>query len=115
MAAPKALLQATHWLLALAGAVGGAAIAWFAASQVPVNPIRLWSPTHVTPPAGAPAWAQPDPALPPMLMIPGNVEVVLEQRAGDWAQIRTANGFAGFVDARILVPKPSGSAWMGQS
>jgi hypothetical protein len=99
----------------LGGAVGGAAIAWFAASQVPVNPIRLWNPTYLTPPAGAPAWTQPNPALPPMLMIPGNVELVLEQRAGDWAQIRAANGFAGFVDARILLPKPTGSTWMGQS
>jgi hypothetical protein len=99
----------------LAGAVGGVAIAWVLASQVPVNPIRAWNPTHLTPPSGAPAWAQPNPALPPVMMIPGNVELVLEQRAGDWAQVRAANGFAGFVDARLLIPRPGSSPWTGGS
>ncbi len=98
----------------LVGAIGGVAIAWMLASQVPVNPIRLWNPTHLTPPEGAPAWAQPNPAMPPMVMIPGNVELVLETRAGDWAQVRAANGFAGFVDARTLVPRPNIAAWIGR-
>jgi hypothetical protein len=98
----------------LGGAIGGAAIAWVLASQVAVNPNGLWNPTFLTPPTGTPAWAQPNPALPPSLTIPGNVELVVENRAGDWAQVRAANGFSGFVDARVLIPRPGAAPWMGQ-
>lgn len=53
-------------------------------------------------------------ATPPSLMIPGNVELVVENRAGDWAQVRAANGFSGFVDARVLIPRSGAVPWMGQ-
>jgi hypothetical protein len=70
-----------------------------------VNPIRLWNPTHLTPPLGLHAWAQPNPALPPVVVVPGNVEVVVENRVGDWAMVRAANGWGGYVDARALIQK----------
>ncbi len=99
---------------AVLGAVIGAVIAWVLAKQVPVNPIRLWHPTHLTPPMGLAAWAQPDAAYPPALVIPGNVELVVERRAGGWAQVRAFNGWRGFVDDRALIWKVSGSVWVEQ-
>jgi hypothetical protein len=91
---------------ALAGAVLGAVIAWQLAKQVQVNPSRLWSPNAMTPPSGMQGWAQPDPAQPPALAIPGNVELRVENRVGDWAQVSASNGWRGFVDARMLVARP---------
>ena len=99
---------------ALVGAVVGAVIAWALARQVPVNPIRVWNPTHLTPPTGLPAWAQPNAALPPALVIPGNVELVVETVLGDWAQVRGFNGWRGFVDGRTLIAKPSATVWATQ-
>lgn len=60
----------------------------------------------MTPPSGMPGWAQPDPAQPPALTIPGNVELLVENRVGDWALVSAANGWRGFVDARGLVGRP---------
>jgi hypothetical protein len=99
---------------AIGGALAGAAIAWFLATQVAVVPGAQWTPTHMTPPAGLMAWAQPNPALPPMATIPGQVAVAIESRQGDWAYVRAANGWGGFVDARALESGPEGAGWAGQ-
>jgi hypothetical protein len=98
----------------IAGALAGFFLALFLARQVPVQPGRSWNPTHVTPPAGLPAWAQPNPAMPPIAMIPGNVALAIESRAGDWAFVRSANGWGGFVDARALVAQSVGPVWAEQ-
>jgi hypothetical protein len=99
---------------ALLGAALGGAISWVIARQVAPNPIRMWNPEFLTPPAGLPAWTQPDPAVPPALVIPGNVELVVESRMGDWALIRGFNGWRGYVDARALVRKPGPAVWSAQ-
>jgi hypothetical protein len=62
-----------------------------------------------------PAWAQPDPASPPAVSVPGNVDLMVENRVGDWALARAANGWRGFVDARTLVARPDPSAWQAQA
>ncbi len=98
----------------LGGAIAGAAIVWALAKQVRMRLVPFWNPTHLTPPAGLPSWAQPNPTLPPMLMIPGNVPLMVESHVGDWALIRAMNGWGGFVDARALLPKSVGSAGVGQ-
>ncbi len=91
---------------AIGGAVLGVVIAWQLAKQVQPNPSLLWGPNAMTPPAGMPGWAQPDPAQPPALTIPGNVGLRVESRLGDWAQVSAANGWHGFVDARMLLAWP---------
>jgi hypothetical protein len=99
---------------ALLGAAGGAAIAWYLAKQVPVHLARLWTPNALTPPTGMPAWAQPNPALPPVATVPGNTELLVESRAGDWALVRDINGWRGYVDARMLLDRPVSTVWQSQ-
>jgi hypothetical protein len=99
------------YVFALVGAVSGAVISVVVARRVPPNPIRMWNPTHLTPPAGLPAWTSPDPAFPPALVIPGGVELMVESQMGDWALIRGFNGWRGYVDARVLMQKPSSNVW----
>ena len=62
-----------------------------------------WRPTHVTPPGGLTAWDRPDAAAAPVPVDAG-VEVELVQTWGDWAEIRAANGWTGWVDHRLLLP-----------
>lgn len=99
----------------IGGAIVGALIAWQLAKQVAVDPSRLWNPNAMTPPTGMPAWAQPDAAWPPAMSVPGNVDLMVENRVGDWALVRAANGWRGFVDARALVARPDPSAWQAQA
>jgi RsiW-degrading membrane proteinase PrsW (M82 family) len=55
---------------------------------------------------GATAWATPDPALHPIAMLEPGLAVEVLERSGDWAQVRTAAGNTGWVDARLLVAQP---------
>jgi len=64
-----------------------------------------WAPTHLTPSEGMPAWALPDPSQPPVAMLPPWLELAVEARAGEWAQVRAANGWRGWVDGRLLLPR----------
>jgi hypothetical protein len=66
---------------------------------------RGWSATHVIPAGGLPAWASPDPSAPPAFQMPPGTEVVVGDRAGDWAYVGAENGWTGWVDARQLVAK----------
>ncbi|KOV96590.1 hypothetical protein [Streptomyces sp. NRRL B-3648] len=62
-------------------------------------------PTHVVPPRGLPAWEDPDPARPTVPLDP-LLPVQLVERRGDWGYIRCANGWAAWVDGRLLVAVP---------
>ncbi|MBY8845270.1 hypothetical protein [Streptomyces sp. SP2-10] len=66
---------------------------------------RGFRPTHVVPPRGMPAWETPDPARPTVPLDP-LLPVELMDRRGDWAYIRCANGWAAWVDGRVLVAVP---------
>ena len=66
-----------------------------------------FEPTHAIPAKGARAWADPDGTVPPVARFDGGEAVqVVEQRA-DWARVRRADGFTGWVDARQLVEAPA--------
>ncbi len=97
------------YLLALGGAVIGGCISYVWANSVVGNPMAVaaasWFPTHLTPPNGLQAWAAPDPAQPPVTTIPGNVELVLMEKAGQWAHVRAFNGFVAWVDGDLLVSR----------
>jgi hypothetical protein len=51
------------------------------------------------------AWIAPDPSRPPMLNLPERLELIVESRAGAWAQVRAVNGWRGWVDGRRLVDR----------
>jgi RsiW-degrading membrane proteinase PrsW (M82 family)/outer membrane biosynthesis protein TonB len=62
-----------------------------------------WSPTHRVPDGGLPAWAAPNPAVPPVVALAAGLDVVFAERAGDWARVVAVNGWTGWVDGRRLV------------
>ena len=64
-----------------------------------------WSPTHRVPDEGMAAWAAPDPSLPPLVTLGGRLELVVAERAGDWARVVAVNGWTGWVDARRMVAR----------
>ena len=65
----------------------------------------VWTPTHLVPPGGMAAWIAPDPSRPPMPNLPERLELIVESRAGAWAQVRAVNGWRGWVDGRRLVDR----------
>jgi hypothetical protein len=104
------------YAIALGGAVLGAAVAWFIADSVQLDQSKVWLPNAVTPPAGIAVWAQPDGSRPSVGTMPGGMELMVEARLGDWAQVRTVNGWRGFVDARTLASRTETmSAWQAGS
>ncbi len=64
-----------------------------------------WSPTHHVPDGGLPAWAAPNPAVPPVVTLSAGLDVVVAERAGDWARVVAVNGWTGWVDARRLAAR----------
>jgi hypothetical protein len=66
-----------------------------------------WFGTHRVPSGGMPAWNAPGESSPPATRLPEYLEVVVETNAGDWAQVRTANGWRGWVDGRALTERPA--------
>jgi RsiW-degrading membrane proteinase PrsW (M82 family) len=67
-------------------------------------PPPAWTPSHRAPDEGLAAWAAPDPSQPPIVSLAGRLELVVVDRAGDWARVIAINGWTGWVDARRLVP-----------
>ena len=63
------------------------------------------TPTHRVPDEGMAAWAAPNPSLPPIVTLGGRLELVVAERAGDWARVVAVNGWTGWVDGRRLVPR----------
>ena len=72
----------------------------------PPPPPPAWLPTHLVPIEGMAAWAAPDPTRAPMVSLAGRLELVVVERAGDWARVAAVNGWNGWVDGRRLVPGP---------
>jgi hypothetical protein len=64
-----------------------------------------WLPTHSVPSGGMAAWDSPDASRQPVVPLMPGLDVVVEQRSGDWALVRDANGWTGWVDARALVAR----------
>lgn len=62
-------------------------------------------PTHVVPRDGLPAWESPDPGL-PTFSLDAFLPVRLTERAGDWGHVLCSNGWAAWIDARLLVTVP---------
>jgi hypothetical protein len=60
-------------------------------------------PGWVVGPSGAAARATPDPAADPVTTLAPGLAVTVVQRAGGWVQVRAANGWTGWVDARLVV------------
>ncbi|MFF7236609.1 hypothetical protein [Streptomyces collinus] len=71
----------------------------------PNRPGTGFRPTHVVPPDGMPAWEAPDPGR-PTVPLDALLPVELVERLGDWGHIRCANGWAAWVDGRLLVAVP---------
>jgi hypothetical protein len=63
-----------------------------------------FTPTHVIPAGGLPAWSSPDPSQPVVATIEARVEVVVREERGAWAEVLCNNGWSAWVDGRRLVP-----------
>ena len=74
--------------------------------QAPAAAAPAWNPTHVTLAGGMDFWAAPDGRQRPAGRLPGSVELVVDSSAGVWSQVRSANGWQGWVDGRQLSIKP---------
>ncbi|MFF0066000.1 hypothetical protein ACFYRC_31565 [Streptomyces sp. NPDC005279] len=75
--------------------------------------IEDFSPTHVVPQGGLPAWEAPDVSRPTEPLDP-LLPVRLVDRRGDWGQIVCANGWSAWVDGRLLVSVPHEPPAAGQ-
>ncbi|NDZ62796.1 hypothetical protein [Streptomyces cyaneofuscatus] len=69
------------------------------------TPAPEFRPTHVIPPDGLPAWEAPDVAR-PTDPLDALLPVQLAERRGDWAYVICSNGWAAWVDGRLLVSVP---------
>jgi hypothetical protein len=65
----------------------------------------VWSPTHVVPHGGMPAWKEPDGSTEPATRIDGGVEVEVRGRQRGWANVVASNGWSAWVDDTLLVPR----------
>src|ERR1035437_8818292 len=77
-------------------------------APAPTVAAPTWAPTHLVPAAGMAFWAVPDGRQPPVGLLSGNLELVLDASAGAWAQVRAVNGWRGWVDGRLLAAKALG-------
>ena len=62
-----------------------------------------WAPGHKVPPQGMQAWAAPDPAGAVIATLGGHLPVQVTEVRGAWAHVLCSNGWAGWVDDRLLV------------
>src|ERR1700730_2993581 len=56
----------------------------------------------VVPAGGLQAWAEPNPAQPPVARLEAGVDIWVADRLGEWAHVRCSNGWSGWVDGRLL-------------
>lgn len=59
-------------------------------------------PTVAVPPGGMDSWSKPE-ATGTTRSLPEGLQLAVMGRSGDWAQVRSPNGFIGWVDNRRLV------------
>ncbi|HEX7592134.1 MAG TPA: PrsW family intramembrane metalloprotease [Candidatus Limnocylindrales bacterium] len=69
-----------------------------ASVAVPARPQMSLVPT-----GGIAAWSTPDASRLPVIVLPERLELAVEARTGSWAEVRSANGWRGWVDGRLLV------------
>ncbi|MFD9304288.1 hypothetical protein ACFWCB_16820 [Streptomyces sp. NPDC060048] len=62
-------------------------------------------PTHIVPQQGLPAWETPDLSR-PTVPLDGFLPVQMLSRRGEWGEVLCANGWAAWVDGRMLVAVP---------
>ena len=62
-------------------------------------------PLFLVPPGGIAAWLFPDATRLPALVLPPRLELLVEARHGPWAEVRSVNGWRGWVDGRLLLPE----------
>ncbi|MBT2367431.1 hypothetical protein J7E88_19510 [Streptomyces sp. ISL-10] len=74
---------------------------------------RDFTPTHVVPRSGMPAWEGPDTSRPTEPLDP-LLPVQLLERRGDWSRILCVNGWSAWVDGRLLVSVPQDPPAAGQ-
>jgi RsiW-degrading membrane proteinase PrsW (M82 family) len=98
-------LKAEYAALGSAGTAWAATVAAVPARGVTATAAPAWVPTHAVPPGGQPAWASPDPASAPVATLAPGLDLVVAERAGDWARVVAANGWTGWVDGRRLIPR----------
>ncbi len=69
-----------------------------------------YSPTHVIPQTGLPAWPVPDGTGAPAATLDPGLDVEVTERRADWAHIKCSNGWEAWVDGRRLVEAGASSA-----
>ncbi len=84
-------------------------------SEVAVESVGGWVPTHRVPAAGMRAWAEPDPSQQPVTRLEAGVELVIAEQRGDWARVVGSNSWTGWVDARRIQEIGAASAVGGGS
>jgi RsiW-degrading membrane proteinase PrsW (M82 family) len=114
------MLSAGLGPIARPGPIAGPASQAWAASAAPVAvPAPVAAPAsaasaasaaaparpHVSlvPTGGIAAWSTPDASRLPVIVLPERLELVVGARTGSWAEVRSANGWRGWVDGRLLV------------
>jgi RsiW-degrading membrane proteinase PrsW (M82 family) len=75
------------------------------APAIGTAPAPAWVPTHVVPRGGIPAWSSPDSARGPVAVLPERTELVVLGGTEEWARVEAENGWVGWVDGRLLVPR----------
>lgn len=65
-----------------------------------------WVPTHAVPSGGLPAWANPDPSVPPVTTLDARLPVRLDRVDTGWGHLTCSNGFTCWVDAGRLDELP---------
>ena len=73
-------------------------------------PPSSFTPTHVLPSGGLPAWAEPDPSQAVVATIEARMEVVVREERGAWSEVLCNNGWSAWVDARRLLAVGSAAA-----
>ncbi|MFD8326539.1 hypothetical protein [Streptomyces lydicus] len=72
-----------------------------------------FAPSHVVPPEGMATWSAPDSSLPSSPLDPLLPVQVIDRR-GDWALALCSNGWAAWVDGRLLLAVPREPPAAGQ-
>jgi len=71
------------------------------------DPGRWFKPAHTAPATGMDAWSDPDPTAAPVARLDPYLDVMVTEQNGAWARIVCSNGWSAWVDARLLVGRPS--------
>jgi hypothetical protein len=73
-----------------------------AQGQQPTELRGSWQPSHYVPPQGLLSWAKPDPSQPVVTTLAPGVPIQVTEVTGAWARVVCSNGWAGWIDARII-------------